>query len=285
MKTIKFLLAVVLFSIAFTSCTDDSDEPIIMAEENPLADYNMLTSLKANGHEIEVYSEQTQFSIGYNELFFRIKDEATDSYISDASLSMTPMMHMTEMMHSCPKSVISKMDNPSVYKGFAVFQMPGNTDEYWDLSLEYSIVDQTFEAKERIEVKLPADGKNRVASFMGADDSRYIVAMMPMTPEVAVNDFSAMVFKMENMMTFPAVENYTISIDPRMPSMGNHSSPNNEDLSYDASSGMYKGKLSLTMTGYWKINLKLINASDEVLKGEAVTEENESSSLFFEIEF
>lgn len=70
-----------------------------------------------------------------------------------------------------------------------------------------------------------------------------------------------------------------------MPGMGNHSSPNNVDLTFDATSKMYKGKLSLTMTGYWKINLKLMNAADEILKGENVTEENESSSLFFEIEF
>lgn len=284
MKTIKILFVTILFSSIFISCSDDTDEPIII-DENPLAELNMLTSLKANGHEIEVYSEQSQFTIGYNELFFRIKDEATDTYVSDASISMMPMMHMTEMMHSCPKSAISKTDNASVYKGFAVFQMPGNADEYWDLSLEYGIADGTFEAKERIEVKLPTDGKRRVASFMGADDSRYVVAMMPITPKVAINDFSAMVFKMENMMSFPAVENYKIAIDPRMPGMGNHSSPNNEDLSYDSVSGMYMGKLSLTMTGYWKINLKLMNEADAVLKGEAVTEENESSSLFFEIEF
>lgn len=285
MKTLKLIFATLLFSLAFTSCTDDGDDPIIIAEENPLADYNMLTAIKANGHEVEVYSEQSQFTIGYNELFFRIKDESTDSYISDASISMSPIMHMTEMMHSCPKSDISKTENASVYKGFAVFQMPGNTDEYWDLGLEYSITGQTYEVKERIEVGLPADGKKRVNSFMGSDGSRYIVAMMPMTPEVKINDFSAMVFKMENMMTFPAVEGYSISIDPRMPGMGNHSSPNNENLSYDASLGMYKGKLSLTMTGFWKINLKLMNSTDEVLKGEEVTEENEASSLFFELEF
>ncbi len=120
---------------------------------------------------------------------------------------------------------------------------------------------------------------------MGSDDSRYILAMMPMEPKVAVNDFSAVLFKMENMMTFPLVENYKVVIDPRMPSMGNHSSPNNEDLGYDAASKTYKGKLSLTMTGYWKINLKLMNDSGEVLKGEDITEENEDSSLFFEIEF
>ena len=67
--------------------------------------------------------------------------------------------------------------------------------------------------------------------------------------------------------------------------MGNHSSPNNEDLTYDTATKSYKGKLSLTMTGYWKLNLKLLNSTGEVLKGEDITEENEASSLYFELEF
>lgn len=284
MKTIKLLATALILSVTFTACTDDSDDPIIV-EENPLAEYNMLTSLKANGHTLEVYSGQGQFTIGYNELFIRIKDDTADSYISDADITWNPVMRMTEMMHSCPKSEVSKTENVSIYKGYTVFQMPGNADEYWELNLEYTIAGQTYTASERIEVKNPVDGKKTVNSFMGSDGTRYILAMMPMAPEVKVNDFSAVLFKMENMMTFPAVEGYKVTVDPRMPGMGNHSSPNNEDLSYDSASGMYKGKLSLTMTGYWKINLKLMNTADEVLKGEDITEEKESSSLFFEIEF
>ncbi len=284
MKTSKHIIAVLLLISAFSSCNDDSDDPIL-PEEDVLETFNILATIDANGHEIGIYSEQQQFTIGYNELFIRIKEVASDTYVADADISWTPMMHMTEMMHSCPKSAVSKTDLNAVYKGFTIFQMPGNAEEYWELSLDYTIAGQSYNATERIEVKLPTDGKQRVSTFMGSDDSRYILAMMPMQPEVKVNDFSAMLFKMENMMTFPSVADYMISLDPRMPGMGNHSSPNNEDLSYDSSSGMYKGKLSLTMTGYWKINLKLMNDSGVVLKGEDITEENESSSLFFEIEF
>ena len=43
------------------------------------------------------------------------------------------------------------------------------------------------------------------------------------------------------------VENYSIALDPRMPGMANHSSPNNEDLTYDGNAHMYTGKLSLTV--------------------------------------
>ncbi len=284
MKTIHYLFATLALTAANTSCSNDDENPLVV-DENPLADYTILTILKANGHDIEIYADQDQFTIGYNELFIRIKVEASETYVSDAAISWMPAMNMTQMMHSCPKSEVSKTENASVYKGFVIFQMPGNADEYWELGLEYSVNGQTFNATKRIEVKTPVDGKKTVNSFIGSDDSRYIVAMMPFEPEVKVNDFSARVFKMEDMMSFPLVENYKITIDPRMPGMGNHSSPNNVDLTYDPTSKMYKGKLSLTMTGYWKINLQLMNAADEVLKGENVTEDNEGSSLFFEIEF
>ncbi|WP_321538517.1 hypothetical protein [Flavobacterium piscinae] len=121
---------------------------------------------------------------------------------------------------------------------------------------------------------------------MGTDNVRYIVALIdPRNPKVALNDMTVGVYKMENMMNFPVVNNYTLKIDPRMPSMGNHGSPNNLDLTQSDSDEFYHGKVSLTMTGYWKINLQLLNASDEVLKGEVVTETTESSSIFFEIEF
>jgi hypothetical protein len=48
---------------------------------------------------------------------------------------------------------------------------------------------------------------------------------------------------------------------------------------------MYHGDLSLTMTGYWVLNLKLLNDQDDLLKGEDVTEENIQSSLYLELEF
>nr|WP_299215169.1 hypothetical protein [uncultured Allomuricauda sp.] len=284
MKTIKYFLAALILSITFSACSDNNDDPIVISE-NPLEDFNMLTSFKANDHSVEIYSEQQQFSVGYNELFFRIKDDASDNYITNADVTWKPIMHMTSMMHSCPNSMVSKTNDTSVYTGYTVFQMPGNLDEYWELTIEYTVEGQTYNATERIEVNAPTDGKKTVNVFMGSDDTRYVLAMMPMTPEVAVNDFSAKLFKMENMMSFPAVKNYKVHIDPRMPSMGNHSSPNNEDLIFDTSSDTYMGKLSLTMTGYWKINLKVENETGEVLKGEDITEENESSSLFFELEF
>lgn len=195
------------------------------------------------------------------------------------------MMHMTNMSHSGPHSDINKKaDLETLYEGYIVFQMAENETEYWDLTFEYTISGEVFTATDVIEV--PASAKRRVNVFTGSDDVRYVLALIePKDPKVAINDMSVAVFKMENMMSFPIVNDYQIKIDPRMPSMGNHSSPNNEDLFQLNSNEFYHGKLSLTMSGYWKINLQLLNAETEILKGETVNEETESSSIYFEIEF
>jgi hypothetical protein len=282
MKTVKLIFIAIILSISFVSCSSDDDEMII----NPMEGFNLVTSFDANNHSVELYSKSSDFTIGYNEIYVRIKDIVTKNYVSHSEISWMPMMHMTQMEHSCPKSTLTVTEDTTISKGFVVFQMPGNTNEYWDLTINYKVDGQEFTTTKTIDVISPADGKQKVSTFMGSDSTRYILTMTgPAEPKVAINDFTAMLFKMENMMTFPVVENYKITVDPRMPGMGNHSSPNNEDLSYDTASKMYKGKLSLTMTGYWKINLKLLNESQEVLKGEDITTDNLESSLFFEIEF
>lgn len=285
MKTIKYLS--ILFIAAFTlaSCSKDDDDDTIV-ETDPMEAYNLLKEFIYTDHTVELYSEKTLITTGYNSFFVRIKDKSTNTFVENVNLSWMPMMHMETMMHSAPKSVLTATETPSIYNGFIVFQMPGNTTEYWDITFNYTFKGAQISKTERIEVQSPADALSKVSAFMGSDNVRYILAYVsPKNPEVAINDFTAVLYKMEDMMTFTNVENYKVTIDPRMPGMGNHSSPNNEDLTYNAQNGMYEGKLSLTMTGYWKINLKLLNAANEVLKGEDVTEENLESSLYFELEF
>ena len=96
---------------------------------------------------------------------------------------------------------------------------------------------------------------------------------------------TAGVWIMQDMMTFPVANGYTLKIDPRMPGMGNHSSPNNVHLTQNSDDQFYKGKLSLTMTGFWKINLQLSDPSGNIVGGNEVTDTQPASSLFFEIDF
>ena len=142
----------------------------------------------------------------------------------------------------------------------------------------------SYSASSEIDVEM--SDKRKVSVFMGEDGTKYILALMePFQPEVKINDVSMGLYKMENMFSFPVVKDYKIELDPRMPGMDNHSSPNNEDLIYSSEDQIYRGKLSLTMTGYWVLNLRLLDASGSLVKGEVIDENNPKSSLFLELEF
>ncbi|KAF2336712.1 hypothetical protein [Flavobacterium nitrogenifigens] len=282
MKILKYT-AILFLAITFFSCSSNDDSSSIPVDET--SGLHKIQEISNDTHTIELFSSTGSLVQGYNHISLRIKDKKTNNYITDAKLEWTPLMHMSMMQHSCPKSVITKVsDKKTLYEGDIIFQMAQNETEYWELSISYIIDGASYTATDKINV--PASSKRTVSSFKGSDGSNYVIAYIaPSSPKVALNDMTVGIYKMKDMMTFPLATNLKIKIDPRMPSMGNHGSPNNTDLLQSETNGFYKGKLSLTMTGYWKINLQVYNEKDEVLKGEAVTTDNTSSSLYFEIEF
>lgn len=283
MKTLKYFYALFIFLTLFTGCSDDSD-PIL--EPNPVEDLEKIYEFPSEEYSLELYSEKSSLEVGYNEIFIRIKNLTSNEYLTNAEVSWMPIMHMETKEHSAPHSVLDNSEINSVYSGTIVFQMPGNETEYWDLELTFKVNGEAVTNTYEIAVLQPNEDQKKLQVFMGNDGNKYILAYVnPKAPEIGINDFTAVLYKMESLMNFPMVENYLIKVDPRMPGMGNHGSPNNHDLVYSATSQLYEGKLSLTMTGYWKINLKLINDKGETVMGNDVTESNPESDLYFDLEF
>lgn len=280
MKTLNYILALFIFSIVFIGCSSDDSEIV----PNTLENVNKLYEFSEADHDIEIYSEKENLEVGYNEIYIRFKKD--DAYLTNVEPTWTPIMNMEMMQHSAPYSALSNAEDPEIYKGNIVFQMPENELEYWELKLTYNLNGEVLEKNYKISVKSASNDLKKVQVFKGNDQAKYVLAYInPKKPEVATNDFEATLYKMESMMSFQPVKDYSIELDPRMPGMGNHSSTNNKTLIYNNTTELYEGKLSLTMTGYWKINLKLINNEGTVIKGEDVSEENLESSLYFEVEF
>lgn len=274
------LILVILFITTLASCKKEA----IQYTKNETTGLVLTKTITNHNHQILLYTSTGKFQQGYNKIYIQLKN--TDgSLISNATLSWKTLMHMTTMQHSSPYSSINSTESSNtLYEGFIVFQMAGNATEYWELQIEYFMDGVKYNASSNIDV-IPFSKKN-IVSFTGSDNIKYILALVaPTQPKVATNDMQAMLFKMQNMHSYPIVNSYKIKIDPRMPSMGNHGSPSNTDLVQNTKDLVYYGKLSLTMTGYWKINLMVENELGSIVKGEPVTSTNESSSLFFEMEF
>lgn len=278
-------MAFAVVALLAVSCKKDKNtDPII---STPLETDGLVKVIEASNatHNLELFTKTGDFKVGYNALFIRVKNSATQGYESNVSMTVKPMMHMTSMSHSCPVSAFTKTENKTnLYDGYVIFQMASNATEYWDLTINYSINGVDYVANTYVTVNNTL--KRRIATFTGTDNVKYVLAMVnPESPKVGINEIQALLFKMESMSSYPAVNGYQVKIDPRMPSMGNHGSPNNVHLVQTNNTGIYEGKLSLTMTGYWKINLQVLNENQEVLKGEEIAGTVESSSIFFEVEF
>ena len=278
---LKNIVAVLFMALALISCSDNDDSATV----NELDGLTKFQEMTNTTHTIELYSHTGVLVQGYNQVKLRIKDNATNQYIKNATVSWMPVMHMAMMNHSCPNSEVEKITTEgTLYEGYIMFQMAQNDTEYWDLKIDYSIDGVDYTTTSVIDV--PASAKRTVNTFTGTDGVKYLVAYVePHHPSVALNDMKVGVWKMQDMMTFPVVDGYTLKIDPRMPSMGNHSSPNNVHATQTSTGELYNGKLSLTMTGYWKINLQLAKPDGTIVKGEEITDTVTASSIFFEIEF
>ncbi len=284
MKTqFKIIVAILFVALAISSCSNDDDTVTPVANE--LEGLTKFKEISNDTHTIELYSHTGATQQGYNEIKLRIKDKTSNLYLKNATISWMPKMHMAMMTHACPYSEVKKITTDgTLYEGYIMFQMAQNATEYWDLKIDYTVDDVAYTATSVIDV--PASSKRTVNTFTGSDGVKYLVAYVaPEHPKVAVNDMAVGVWKMVDMMTFSVVDGYTVKIDPRMPSMGNHSSPNNVNATQATVGGLYDGKLSLTMTGYWKINLQLVKPDGTVVKGEAIADAVTESSIFFEIEF
>lgn len=279
MKSLKTLL--LLFTISLSACSSDDVQEQQIDELDGL---HQVTEFSNNTHSIELYSASGELQVGFNQLSLRIKDLATEDYLQDATVWWTPLMNMIDMAHSAPASDVVKVNQSvALYTGHLVFTMPENPDEKWEININYSVDGGTHSVS--IPVEVP-DVKDRlVINFTGNDDQQYVLSLVqPFEPTVAINDIQMVLYQMESMMEFSQVNDFRILIDPRMPSMGNHGSPNNVNLTQHEA-GYYHGALSLTMTGLWRINLQVENSSGEIIKGEAITEANPDSSIYLQFEF
>jgi hypothetical protein len=284
---------VILLSLAVVSCNKDDDPapPI-----NPTEGLTKIQEFSApdSPYTVTLYNETGRLQLGYTKVYFAVTDR-DGKFIDNAILTHFPEMDMGAMKHSTPRSDISKIEGKALYEAYYSFLMySGQGNGTWYYNIEYTVgdVSHSFDNVEiQVDNVFRPDGttaRKVIQSVQAVDGSekRYVVSLVePLKPKVGSNEITAYIHERQDANTYPAVANFKLTLDPRMPSMGNHSSPNNADLTWDAANKIYKGTVNFSMTGYWKLNLVLQNSAGETLYGNPVSESVEASSLFFEVEF
>ena len=280
----------VLFGLAaFSSCKkDEAAEP---TPQPPAAtDLQLVQSATDSTYTLELYNKTGQLKVGYNPVFIRIKN-SNGSAVSNATLGWMPMMTMgtagNTHQHSCPYSAITPTSgDATLFEGHLVFTMASGSMGFWEVTFTYDTGNGPHEVVMPVTVQVSdSDFHKEYTSAIGTDGVTYLLAMVePSKPIGGTNDMVVGLYKRVSDTEFPAVDGYTIRVDPRMPGMGNHGAPGNVDLTQGAD-GFYHGMVGFSMTGYWKINLMLEDGTGTTLCGESVTPTNLESSVYFKVSF
>jgi hypothetical protein len=271
-------------AIEIPGVTIDGDIDCCSAEE-ALQVYNFLQTVKIipelstvvdGQYNVFAYSKTGTFHTGYNEIFFVATKKKNGNYVKNYDITdVAPQMLMVKMnmKHSTPVggSAESFDENRlAVKRTWVSFVMNTSEAGSWTLSYHASVLGSTggIEAADITVAGLP-EGQQWLKSFKAGGDTYYLSLVNPTDWTTGTNAIRTYVSKKSTEATVPyalASGPFTIDIDPRMPDMGNHTSPDNVALTHQTD-GSYQGAINLTMTGRWRIHLTIRDGEGNVVAG------------------
>lgn len=271
-------------AIEIPGVTIDGDIDCCSAEE-ALQVYNFLQTVKIipelstvvdGQYNVFAYSKTGTFHTGYNEIFFVATKKKNGNYIKNFDVDdLSPQMLMVKMnmKHSTPVggSAESFDENRlAVKRTWVSFVMNTSEAGSWTLGYHASVLGSTggIEVADITVAELP-EGQQWLKSFKAGGDTYYLSLVNPTDWTTGTNAIRTYVSKKSTEATVPyalASGPFTIDIDPRMPDMGNHTSPDNVALTRQTD-GSYQGAINLTMTGRWRIHLTIRDGEGNVVAG------------------
>ncbi|MFD0699966.1 hypothetical protein [Myroides pelagicus] len=292
-KLIYFALTIITLGLT-TSCTSDDNAMDKGPTTNP--DTSEVTTKvleqKTGNYTVTIYSNVKEFyAPSTTPIIVEFKDDNDPSNKDFKEVAMNIMMHMPNHSHSAPMVQLTPVANSTnKFYGEIMFIMAGTNldNNYWEIELKAKNKDTQINTK----LKTLARGgkfydRENIVSIQGSDRRTLETfnvngvkhfAALHHTDKFIVgkNDITVSLYKKgDDMgMTFPEVDNLIVTIDPRMPDMGNHGVLEGIiTLEYNANTKQHEGKLPLSMTGYWFLNLVIKDQAGEIIAGQPVKED------------
>ncbi|WP_452218850.1 hypothetical protein [Lacinutrix undariae] len=289
MKHLHFI--VIAISVVITSCTIDKTDynSEISTEITEYFEFEEVTSISNGYYEITIEALNGEFFKGYNEIHLKVRNTQTNENLENLEVTFLPIMtDANGNKTSCPHEFYLNYDTTNeYYLGYSVFTNESDSTVSWELYVSVTDNNETLSVNTPITIEEQTNMNLNMTAFTGNNDEQYFIALVaPQSPSVAQNDLvagiytynqptnSAGVFPDPSQFSYSIVENHTLLLDPRMPepSMGNHSSPNNQDLT-QGTDRLYHGVVNYTMTGNWTLNLIFQDENGQTIKGTEVSTE------------
>ena len=252
----KIFMGAITCALLFTACKKEEVE--ITEDDSTTTQSNLVeiaSNVNSSNQTIKLFAEDSQLTTGYNNLYVTVQDD-NGNIVTPSSISYSPLMTMSTMSHACPVEQPIYDAVSGKYKGALVFTMSSMGGD-WTLGVVVDGVQVIF------DLTVAGAPTKMVGVYTGTDGKVYVVSLLrPVSWEVGMNDIEVLIHRKESMMSFPAEDSFTIQMEPEMISM-EHGSPNNVDPVH-IGNGHYNGDVNFTMTGDWRIHLKLNQNGTEI---------------------
>lgn len=281
-----FIMCLLLTAVSCTLDKTDYESEINTAVPEHY-EFKEATTVMKDGYTISIETLNGTFYQGYNEIRLKIIDTQTHEKVNASDVTFLPIMTKADgTKTSCPyQYTLDYKPEGKYYSGYSVFTDKSNAAVSWKLYLSFKWNADIYTVNKEVTIN-EQDNKNlNMTSFTGNDGEQYYIALIaPQKPKVAENKLVAGIYKYNkptvpsgsfpdpSQFSYSEVKGYTLQLDPRMPepSMGNHSSPNNQDLT-QGNDGLYHGIVNYTMTGNWTLNFIMLNQNGKIIKGTKVS--------------
>lgn len=294
-KLIYFILAVIAMGLTTACSSDDSLNP---ANNPPESDLKEITSKTEGDFTFTIKNREGKF-IGdaTNKIIVEITNNKDPKNKVFSSANMGIMMYMTmanghKMSHSAPITQLKPVQGTTnVFEGELMFTMAGTEPgvNYWVLEIEIQTKGHTIKSDIDLMVYPRGESELKTLQKFQYNGNTYILAMHEIENiKVGDNSFLLSVYQSKSNGTeFPYAKDFTIEIDPRMPTMANHGVGKIlPPMKFNPDTEKYQGIITFNMTGYWYINLLVKNSTNEIIAGQFVEADSQTNSdLYFEVDF
>ena len=128
------LLSIFTFVFIISSCKKDDNivnNPVTVIQKIKL------TEGYSEGTKIELYADDT-LRTGYNKLYIRFLDSTSLTVVHDAHLTITPVMDMGSVQHSCPTEQTDSVQIiGELFPAAAIFTMAGSDIHKWSITITF----------------------------------------------------------------------------------------------------------------------------------------------------
>lgn len=296
--------------LALLSCTKEKTDyeaeiEVVLPDSE---EFREVYSIQLRDYLVRLEARNGTLYEGYNEFQVYVLHAQTKAAVNVEAVTFLPIRtDAQQQSFSCPHGYeMQKSTEGNFFQSYAVFTHKSDVASKWIFYFNFTIAGQTHRVQQVVEVAAQENKNLNWVAFQGEDGEQYYIALIgPRQPKVGENALVAGVFRREALtqplggqfpdpvdFNYVPVAGYRLLLDPRMPepSMGNHSSPNNEDL-VQREDGFYEGLVNYTMTGNWTLNFILLNPQGQRVKGTDVPkdftpgEQGVKSELFIDILF